>query len=272
MLATLLDAAPHGQRHPTVGEAVSIVATGWSVRLRTSPEWGGGLRIAGVVGLALVVAVLLLPFLQPQSSTTTRAGDVTETLAVAAAVAVGAWRGRRQWLLLVPIAAALVEAVRAWQFDTQLGASSQVLWTAPISAVILLIVLSAASARASSSARLGAVACGAVLAVAFAGRLLPPNSSAVTREVHRAMHWLSLQWVSPSAPGYWLDVVVIGVVIGMFRPRIAYAIAWLSIPIAVYFQPRPTPTSTVALLGQASVAALALLVVAMARPLRRADT
>jgi hypothetical protein len=221
--------------------------------------------------LALVVAVLLLPFLQPQSSTTTRAGDVTETLAVAAAVVVGAWRGRRQWLLLIPIGAALIEAVRAWQFHTQLGATSQVLWTAPIASVILLIVLSAASARASSAERLGAIACGVVLAVALAGRLLPPSSSAVTREVHRAMHWLSLQWVAPSAPGYWLDVVVIGLVIGLFRPRIAYAVAWLSIPIAVYFQPRPTPSAP-ALVAHASVAALVLLVIAAARPLRRAHS
>lgn len=247
MVSVLLDIAQPGQSRPSIRQATAIITAGLACRVRSAEEWQAGTTIASVVALGLGAAMAGLAggiaLLPPVASNVTGSPPVGLSspwwaptaawiLALVFLAAVPWMRGRRS--------VASVSLVVTLAFILVVGGSHVAGFTRWYAVPFaFFLVLSMASINASRRSQVAAVVSGAGFGVLLLwrfvgtyGRYSHYGDSPVRLWEH-INRWSLSNNLLAIRPEHWLAIVAAGLLLGVWRPRIAIAIALLAVPLAI---------------------------------------
>lgn len=247
MVSVLLDVAHAGQRRPSLQQASAIVAAGLACRMQSATEWQAGLRIANVAALALgatmavlAVGIALLPPVASRVESGPQVGPssswwvptIAWTVALVVLAAVSWMRGRRS----VASVSLVVTFALIFAFGGSQIAGFTRWYTVPFACFVLL---STAAVGVSLRAHVAAIASGAgfggLLLLRFIstyGRYHQGGDSPVRLWEH-VNRWSLSNDLVVIQPSHWLVIVVAGLILGVWRPRIAVAVGLLAVPLAI---------------------------------------
>ena len=257
IVATLLDVANDDQRRPRFREAAAIVKAGLECRAQNSSELKPGLRLAGLVALAVTFALSTLAIvLATQLPLDIGLTPTLAWLAVVAASVFGTWSASTH--RMVPVAALSLVMVVA-------GSSAMGLRRSTLVPAAMFLILSTYSRPARRSLRLAAATIGIILG-SLQGALLWAQANHFFQASDSS--WVySAQWdivsdiVTFGSPLVFAVCLMTAAAAGLWRLRYAVAAAVLAGPFAALtvYNPRgPLPyvvaPRTAALLSIAAAA------------------
>lgn len=231
ILATLLAAAPAGQRHPTINGSVDLIANGFRERARrfgrgeraAARQWTG---LIAVAGLSAIVALVLTVHLTGSWSTPLPWMFLPVWIAIGALPVAHMWRTPRRPILdVVPLGAVVVGLV--------LGAEQTLVQRTLLIAVgfLSLLVISTGAIRPDRRSRVVAVTVGAGVGMIGAIRVASNLGRLPLESRQRQAIVLRSIFHIPAVAGWVWPVAICAIaVVTWLKPSVSIVASTLSIP------------------------------------------